>query len=349
MPTIDPMTNDAQSDIGTAPRSRWRRFVLFAVLVILLPLLGEVATRQFVDPVRTISKPYNRVDPNVQSHVNRMIELSDGDPDGPIDIVMSGTSIVGVGLDPVIIDSATGASTYNAAIGCANLEIQSEWLPNWVADLASPDAVVIGLNVKDLDETTCVRGWDDRATYDDTSFDFDWEMYNASSLWRQRTFLSEPQNWRVFWDKEDIVGFWDINIRDTDGFWEVTRFNDIDQQTFMLNPDKTGLTKHQATLDALATAVEGLTAEGIEVVVLEFPMPQRFYDNLTDPKGVPYVDASEAIRQTAEDAGATYIVNDSEDFRENTLFIDESHLTPEGARLFSEWTGEQLAALGLTG
>ncbi len=326
-----------------------RRFALFLALVVALALVGEVVTRQFVDPVRTIPKPYNRVDPNVQSHVDRMVELSNStDADqGPIDIVMSGTSIVGVGLDPTVIDAATGATSYNAAIGCANLEIQSEWLPNWVADLAKPDAVVIGLNVGDLDETSCVRDWDDRETYDDTSFDFDWEMYNRSSLWRQREFLAEPQNWRVFWDKEEIVGFWDINIRDTDGFWEVERFKDIDQQTFLLNPDKTFLTKHEATLESLTTAVEGLTEQGIEVVVLEFPMPQRFYDNLTGSEGVSFAEASEAIRGTAEAAGATYLVNDSEEFRDNILFIDESHLTPEGAARFSEWAGEEFATLGL--
>ena len=316
------------------------------MLVLVLPLVGEAATRLFVDPVRTIPRPFNRVDPNVQSHVDRMVELT-GASEGPIDIVMSGTSIVGVGLDPTIVDDVTGAVSYNAAIGCANLNIQSEWLPNWVADFAQPDAVVIGLNVKDLDETTCVRDWDDREQFDDTGFDLDYELYNVSSLWRQREFLAEPQNWRVFWDQEEIVGFWDINIRSTDGFWEVLRFNDIDQETFLLNPDKKALIHHENTSNDLASAVEQLTEAGIDVVVLEFPMPQRFHDNITSSDGVSFEEASGIIRDAAEGAGATYLVNESLEFRDNSLFIDESHLTPEGATLFSQWAAAELAALDL--
>ncbi len=350
MDTNEPMNSNLMSSGETAASQPPSRKVLkavvgFVVLAVLIPLLAEAAVRQFVDPVRYIPQPYIKIDPNVQAHVNRMTELRDGPVDDHIDIVLSGTSIVGVGLDPTILSERTGQNVYNSSIGCANLAIQSDWLPNWVADFAEPDLVVIGVNPSDFDETSCVRDWDSRADYDKSGFDFDWELYNVSSLWRQREFLSEPQNWRVFWDKEEIASFWDINIRTDDGFWEVLRFKeDIDLQTFMLNPDKNSLVFHDITKKSLADAITGLVEADIEVVVLEFPTPQRLRDNLTDPSGIAYDEASEIIREVAETNGAEYLRNDDPSFRDNLLFIDESHLTPEGAEKFSLWTAEQLAS-----
>ncbi len=341
-PTLDPTVDSAPEQ--KRPRSIASRLAMIVVPLVVVVLLAEVATRQWIDPLHNVTAE-QKFDPFVVQHVDRMVELRDGAPADRIDVVVSGTSVVAVSINPDIAGPAANANVYNAAIGCANLEIQAEWLPNWVADFAQPDTVVIGVNPGDFDKEACVRGWDDRNAFDDTSFDPDWELFKISSLWRQRKFLAEPQNWKVFWEAEEVQGFWDLDIDAKTGFWNVVAWReDIDIDTFLLNPGRTNLRVDKEMTDSLAAAISELSEQGITVVVAEIPMAQRFADNLTDPATRDFDEVLAMTEKIAVDNGATYLPADPR-FRQNDLFIDGSHMTPDGAEEFSVWFGSQLDGL----
>ncbi len=313
----------------------------FLVAVLIVFIGAEVVARAWVAP--RIGDANASKDVQIERQIGFVRNLK---PDG-VDVVVAGTSMAGVGIDPEVLTAMSGQSAFNAALGCANPLVVSDWIPNFVARELSPEVVVLAITPSDLDPESCPRAWTDIELLTvpagdqrtlSQRLDLQPFLRENSALWRQRPWLRQINNlpFLVF----DREWTWDVTFRD-DGFWQVDAWAEVDQETYLLEPHRTQISVDQARVDAIAATVADLEASGIEVVIAELPMAMRWIDHL-DASLVSYDQAEAALRETAERAGATYLPS-PEEFHDNIYFIDEGHMTPEGALSYSAWLGSQIA------
>ncbi len=335
------MTNPKHQAAEKRLDGRRHTVVTFLVVAICTLLFAELLARVVVGPRTGDANATKEVQTERQIGLIRSLA-----PDG-VDIVVAGTSMAGVGVDPAVLSEISGRSAFNAALGCANPLVVADWVPNFVAPELTPDVVVLAITPSDLDARSCPRSWTEIEMLTVSAED-DWSLRRAvdprpflrenSVLWRHRPWLRQINNLPYL--VMDVPWTWDVTFR-SDGFWQIDAWAEVDQQTFILEPHRTQISIDQSRIDAIASTVSELKSQGVNVVIAEMPMAQRWLDHIGDSV-VSYADAEQALRDVANDIGARYLPSPDE-FHDNLLFIDEGHMTPEGADLYSRWLGVQLA------
>ena len=329
----------ASSD-RTDTKRTMRTFGVFLAVVMSVLVGAEVAARVIVAP-RTGDANASK-DVQVERQIGFVRNL---ETDG-VSIVVAGTSMAGVGVDPKVLTAMTDRSAFNAALGCANPHVVADWIPNFVAPELQPDVVVLAMTPSDLDSASCPRAWTDielltvppgdsrtlQQRVDPRPF-----LRENSALWRQRPWLRQINNLPFL--IVDMEWTWDVTFR-ADGFWQIDAWAEVDQETFLLEPHRTQIAIDETRAAAVSSTISELQDQGIEVVVAELPMANRWIDHLEDSL-VTYAEAEEALRSIAEESGATFLPS-PEEFHKNGYFIDEGHMTPEGSLSYSAWLGSQL-------
>lgn len=326
------------------PRSspgRHLRIFTFVCIAVSLLLIAEITARVVVAP-RTGDANATK-DVQVERQVSFVRDV------GSAKIVIAGTSMAGVGIDPAVLTHITGRSTFNAALGCANPHIVADWLPNFVAPELSPDIVVLAIPPSDLDSRSCPRSWTDIEMLTVSAGDkrslqqrlnprpFLWEH---SALWRQRPWLREINNLPYL--VVDVPWTWDVTFR-PDGFWQVDAWAETNQETFILEPHRTQITIDRSRVSAIQQTIADLTSQGVEVVIAELPMANRWIDHLSGSL-VSHAEAKAALQEIASEAGLKFLRAPVK-FHENNRFVDEGHMTPTGSQQYSQWLGTQLTTL----
>ena len=333
-------TNPNHSDRGRQIGAL-RMTVIFVAMAIGTLLCAELLARVFVAP--RIGDANATKDIQIERQIGFVRTLA---PEG-VDIVVAGTSMAGVGIDPAVLSDVTGRSAFNAALGCANPLIVADWLPNFVAAELSPDVVVLAITPTDLDPLSCPRAWTQiemltvpagterslRRSLNPRPF-----LQENSALWRQRPWLREINNLPYL--VVDVPWTWDVTFR-PDGFWQVDAWAEVDQETYLLEPHRTQISIDEQRVEAISSTISELRGQGVNVVVAEMPMAQRWIDHVGGSL-VSFDEAEQTLQEVAEEAGARY-VQSPEEFHNNRFFIDEGHMVPEGAKQYSQWLASQLA------
>ncbi len=338
-PQIAPTAPSDQA--APARRHRGRRMFWFLAVLVSLLAAGELFARLVVEPRRGVDAAAGDV--QVERQLKFIRDLTDDDPTDPdIDVVVAGTSMAGVGLDPQIIGDLSSMNIFNASIGCGNPMVMSDWLPNHVGPQLNPDVVVLAVSPTDFDAEACPRSW---TPINDLLNPVEPKLYKNprlyiqqnSALWRNRSWLRGINNLPQLITEPDWV--WDVSFR-SDGFWQVDDWAPTDPESFLLNPNRKQIRLDDDFMNALRSTIVDLRAQGIDVVISEMPMAQRWINHLSEST-ISYRQAQLNLEQIALESGAEFIPADPS-LHKDTWFIDEGHMTPSGTAAYSVWLAENL-------
>lgn len=321
-------------------RIEWRRTAGYLTTLLTIVLLGELFAVFVVERHRGLESPTKDI------QVERQIDFIDGFADGA-GIVVAGTSMAGVGVDPVVLTRETGVVTFNASLGCGNPLVMEDWLLNFVAPELDPGVVVLSVAPTDLDRDACPREWTEIEMLVTPSngrqIDVRAYLRENSALWRNRDWLRGINNLPLLVFGNDWV--WDVTFR-PDGFWVVDDYAPVDKDVFLLNPNRTQIRAEAPYANALERTIEELSTTGVHVVVAEVPMAQRWIDHLAGSNR-SYTEAQDYLREIAEENGASFI-GTTQDLHDNEGFIDEGHMTPEAAAVYSKYLSDALTEIQAT-
>lgn len=266
-------------------------------------------------------------DASAQLKVEEMEEM------GPVDVVFAGTSMAWQGLDPTVFAREDGRSAFNAGLAGGVPEVMEPWLLDQVVPRMQPQTVIWGLSSLDFSAS---YGSDNLERYEDALETRSGGLAEAeraasalSALVRYRGVLRDPsalfgsERDRIeadFGSAEEILGPGGVR-RDFEVAVTEQRRETVGARVrnFALDP---------ADVAAMHRTVSALQQAGVEVVLAEMPVPQRYVD--LHPDGAEDMrSVHEAIRAIAERLELDLI-----DLRfgfTDDDFVDFTHLNEESA------------------
>ena len=202
---------------------------------------------------------------------------------GEVDVVFAGTSMAQQAFVPSVFTEATGQTAWNAGLAGGTPEVMSPWLLEEVVPRLQPSTVVWGLSSFDLapaygpaqaevyDEALETRdGWLAAA---------DRAVSSGSVLVRNRAVLRSLDALAGAAAHERGVAHAEAErITGSDGERTEQAADVGEQRGRIVAARLADFTPHQADLDLIATTVRSLEADGIDVILVQLPVPDRFRD-----------------------------------------------------------------------
>lgn len=305
-----------------------RRSVLFLVGMVLIALLAESTARLVLSDRPGEIRWY---DATTQLKVEQMEEL------GHADLVVAGTSMAWQAFVPDELRAETGLVTYNAGLAGGTPEVMQRWLLEEVVPRLEPTTVVWGLSSFDV---APAWGEQQRAIYDD-------------ALATRAGWMGDLERWMA--ERSELVANRTVlrSISDTFGQGADDRAAELDEAARFLGPGGerldfrvdlgaerreivearlVGFAPSAADLATIEATVRALEAGGIEVVLAELPVPDRFV--AAHPVGTAgFASVRIALADLAARVGVRFIA--ATDGFDDADFVDYTHLDQDAAAAFS--------------
>ncbi len=248
-------------------------------------------------------------------------------------VVIAGSS-QSWGLDPqVLIDAGVADVAYNSAIPSGTAPVQRRWLLEEVVPRLQPDVVVWGVSAPDLNERRSALGFSyaaARATQHGVVADVDRWLAERSALIRLRPVLGSAA--RI-----------DHALRAPLVTSTNTLIGDLGQRAgsteYAMAPDdpappNVGEWRVGTTIDDLPATVRALRAQGIEVLLVLLPLPQRTIEEFAGG-GSDWDLTIEMIGAIAADLDVQ-LLDGLTGYSDDLSYRDTSHLDAEASRALSE-------------
>jgi hypothetical protein len=319
--------------------------ILFLIGLIVASLAAEGVSRFAV--ARADAPVLRWHDFSSQLKIAQIADLA-SEPNVGAEVVIVGTSMAQQDLVPQLISAELGdVPVYNAGLNGGVPIVMEPWLNGQVVPMLSPSTVVWGLSPLDL---SAVYGDATKNAYDQALetrpgilAEVDRRVSQFSTLVSSRAVLRDPS--KLFGDEAEVrlgqaaqaaAGLGDAGERiffDLD--LGVDRQNEINGRVSPFSLDRDDLA-------AIARTIKKLRSQGIEVVLVELPVPARFVSLMpnTEQDHKLFADAVAAL---GAELNVT-VLKPNETFSDDD-FVDFTHLTSEAAGRLSSDVGSQLAAL----
>ncbi len=269
---------------------------------------------------------------------------------GPVEVVVVGTSMAQQDLVPAELSShLDGAAVYNASLNGGVPQVMEPWLLNHVVPRLEPELVVWGLSPLDFSVAygdATVQAYDDAlATRSGWLADLERFMSPRFQMIAGRQALRDPdllfgpgraQQQALLARAEATLGV-DGERLDFDTALGVDRAAEVSGRITPFRLDREDLA-------AIARTVTSLRADGIDVVFVELPVPDRFRD-LYPGGPEQHALVGQAMRElgTALDVPVLSPPGPTAD----SDYVDFTHLAAEAATTYSTSVGQELRAVFL--
>ena len=336
--------------------TRRRRLALAAVAAVVVLLAAEGGAR-ILAPY--LAEPARYGDDATAVKVAQM----DARGAGCTDVVLAGNSMGRDAFDPQAFTAADDLhrDAYNASLDAASPELLEHWVPGEVVPRLQPTTVVLTLASLDVNAEgpatrAAIEAYEGaEQTRPDLIGRLGVAAGSVSDLVAYRTELRDPEEVRAAIDR----------MRSRTGAARPSA-DGIDR---VLGPDGEGLSRRAlryggeagaklftreqllkgwqldpAQVDAAASLIDELRADGLDVVLVVLPVTDDYIDQ--HPNGAADFDAFlTAATGIAASTGAPLV--DLHDEAPTELFADTHHLNGDGAAWFSAELADQLDALGM--
>lgn len=270
---------------------------------------------------------------------------------GSASTVVAGTSMAWQGLVPDVLatvpEAAGSSGVYNAGLAGGVPVVMEPWLTGQVVDVLRPQLVVWGLSSLDFSDVYGDAGLaiyqQAPATRPGILADADRRLSDISALVRQRPALRNP-SLLVGEERVEAIDRWERakEILGPDG--ERLDFADAVNEDRALEV-RTRISPYEPDREdvaAVVRTVEALRSGGVEVVLVELPVPPRFRA-LYDAGSQEHTRVTDLLRVLARELDVPLVsVTGTYD---DADFVDFTHLDREGAARFSNEVAGALAAL----
>jgi len=266
--------------------------------------------------------------------------------EGGVDVVVLGTSLVLLGLDPQPIENELGRKTYNASIYRGLPRLSEAWLTDRVLKLLRPRVVVLGLCPAELNDNSPLCGQlalyqGSRALRHRTAWWFARKSYalRYSYLLRKpRTLgravgaaLRDPRDWR--WSlPEDIPG--KLGARG-EGL-------DFLDRSYFTGPRMRELCRQQAhgaedrgeQSAAMRRILELNARHGARTVFVGMPVAKEYIETLYEGGRAAWDESWQRMRDVVEALGTT-LIDFHEGFETEEYYADMLHMNRRGRDEYS--------------
>lgn len=298
----------------------------FAAGLVLVIAVGEASARL----AEAFGPPVLRwYDASTQLKVDQM-EKADG-----ARVVFAGTSMVWQGMVPAEFTALDpqGRTAYNAALAGGIPAVMEPWLLEEVVPRLNPDLVVWGLSSMDFSasygEANLERYRDALATRTGTLAAMERATARVSALVRYRSVLRHPG--AMFGsDKEAVESDFDAAaaVLGDDGERMDFEVELGERRAGQIEARLAAYRIDEADIEAIYRTTEALRQRGIEVILVEMPVPSRYV--ALHPNGAADVAAAHETINAIGDIFDLEVVDLRYGFTDDD-FVDFTHLTETGA------------------
>lgn len=341
-PTGPPPTGHAESSLGAPAPADTRDvgpFIAILLVFVMLLAAGEIATRVWVAAVQP--EQIRWYDASTQLRAEQFDEI------GERSVVFAGTSMAWQGFVPSVFtaNDPQGRSAYNVGLAGGVPTISEPWLHEHVVPNLEPDVVVWGLSSLDFS-----------SSYGDTNFDA-WadaresksgrlasieRATSVSALVRWRSVLRDPAQWMgdggddVATDIADAQAILGGDGERLDFAPDVSPLRAAVQKTRVAD-----MTPDVRDVAAVLRAIDQLEAAGVEVVLVQMPVPDRFIELHPEQRA-----SINRVRDLVDGIGAetgVRVVDLTTGFTDDN-FVDYTHLDSASAARLTEMLAASLSA-----
>jgi hypothetical protein len=336
--------------------TRRRRILLALGAAIAIVLLAEGGAR--------VLAPY-LTEPERYGDDATAVKVAQMDARGPgcTDVVLAGNSMGRDAFDPVAFTASDAGhrSAYNASLDAASPELLEPWLLDQTLPRLDPDVVVITMASLDVNASgpatraalEAYRGAERTRT--DLLGRFGAEVASVSDLVAYRTQLRDPAELATAIDRLQSrtgaarptpTGIDGVLGADGEGLSRrALRYRgEPGAKLFTREQLLKGWALDDGQLAAARSLIDGLRAEGVEVVLAVLPVTEDYVAQ--HPGGEADFDVFlDAVDRLATDEGVALL--DLHDAAGPELFADTHHLNGDGAAWFSAELAQRLGSLGV--
>ncbi|MEQ8841154.1 MAG: hypothetical protein RIB98_09235 [Acidimicrobiales bacterium] len=307
---------------------RFRRSLLLIAGLLIAALASEGAARVVASSTPEAVRWYDEF---AQHKIEQMDDLGD------VDVVFAGTSMAWQAFVPSVFDEEAATTSYNAGLNGGTPEVMQRWLLEEVIPRTRPDTVVWGLSSYDFAPG---YGTQQRDVYDNalaTRNGWLASVEQQASQWsvlvRERTVLRSLNDIAGARADEREANRDDAVMHTGNGGErllfernvtpEVQLVTEARLADYRIDPDDRAL---------IVATIETLRTQGIEVVLVNLPVPDRFID--AHPRGlIDYRRVAPAVDEIATELDVRFL-DLSGGFTDDD-FVDFTHLIERATRTFS--------------
>ena len=309
---------------------------MFRVLgVVAVLLAGEAAARAVVSTTAPTVEWY---DQTTALKVDQMEDLD------TVSVVFAGTSSAAQAFVPDVYDFISGDTSYNVALAGGTPDVMERWLVEEVVPRTRPTTVVWGLTSLDVapeyGDASGLAYNEARATRTGTLAAADRWFSARSVLVRERPVLRSPDE--LLGDAGEARELGQERAEQTLGPQGERLDFAVDvsaQRQAITEARLANFTVDPTDTERIARSVADLQELGVEVILVELPVPQRFV--AAHPNGAADHDrVGVALSELAEEAGVRFL-DLSRSFLDSD-FVDFTHLDQAAARRFTAIAWEAL-------
>ncbi|MDP3713011.1 MAG: hypothetical protein Q8R60_11085 [Mycobacteriales bacterium] len=271
---------------------------------------------------------------------------------GPIDVIVIGTSMTLYGVDPDPLVRATGLRCYNASIYRGVPSVSARWMTDVVLPVARPRLVLIEvapLIVNDnspltsrLEEYLAApahrlsRGQRLRRRCEDRSY----AVRHAGLVRRPRAFARAL---RELARRPGLLG-WRVPLEVEGRLGPLGQGTDLLERSYRNGPKMRELIRQQAQTDfndggvqsgALREMARSSRARGAQVVYLMLPVPTEMLDEMFVGGRTNWIAMKEDLRRLAAEEQVP-LMDVTDDFEDSSYYADMVHLNGRGRDAFSQ-------------
>lgn len=308
----------------------------FAAVLIAVELLARASAPTLpIDPGKWPRTEIAQKLDQMRTYANRGTEVQ---------VIFAGSSLMAGGVDPAAFTRRSGISSYNAAFAGPSVRTVAVWVADIIEPLLSPDVVVLGVQSREVSD----NGPKNERMY---------EVFLASPGYKQATsslgsaiggledisyFLRYRLAFRepsVLFEADSPSALAEARVRheigprgrrnDTPGTFHRRKglMSSLYQRTLV------DFSVGGPEMEALAQLHRELEARGVELILLNMPVTEHYWDAHEDPSG-DRATYRRALHKFVEEKGVT-LIDAEKAFGSNDPFRDPMHLDVPARKLLA--------------